>query len=486
MQVIQSFNPFNPEFQEATRTFSSLTVPQKIASIVASLVAGIFTPFFLFTGSFFIFTKSVQYFKEINNKIDVSVAQAAQPILGQQSPDRIQLSISADTPLRMLNQIETEDENPHVVVTHEIQNATIPTLGRYGLSEDEYKNICLWYEFNKDDLESDPIPRHLKPQYTGLTRTVIYIPEGPHQGLHVRSKATVGIGASNKTTRALHLDTGKPKVVRSGKKADVTSDEIDANSKFCEIDPEGEYFATGTFIEHEGSLKDRLALIEQCKNIHLPKEISELTVSVPKQHKVRKFSLIMDEIPDGELSKDLYKPIASRRFSPVDYMKILIHLNKGLILAHREGIVDLDYKPENILMLGKKPKMVDFGLAFTKGTNVLGGKGTKGYRSPEMLKRSLFLLSVQPANQMWIHGCIMAHMFKGRDFEDWTEQLSGNPFKIVMTYEFSDAINKCFPENQSVGTIDWCIAQCLQYKPEDRISAEELQPHLEKLLRAMQ
>lgn len=488
MNMINEINPFHTSFQEATRTFSTLSTTQKTVTIAVSIIAGIFTPFILFTGSFYAFTKSVQHFKDINEKTDspvTRVTQAAQPILGHRRRDTTQAVERVSEPLRKLNQIETEDVNPHLAITREVKSVTIPTLDRYGFSVEEYLNICLWYEFNKEDLESDNFSRHLKPKDTGLSKTVIYISEGPQKGLHVRSKITVGIGAFNKTTRALHLDTGESKVARSGRKSDVSSNEIASNARFSKIDPDGEYFATGAFVEHRGSWKDRLAIKDQCGDDVLPDMISELTQTVPKQANVKKITLIMDEIPDQELSKDLYKQIALRKLSRVDYMKILIHLNKGLILAHSEGIVDLDYKPENILMDGLTPKMMDFGLAYSSGSYVSGGKGTRGYRSPEMLKRTLFLLSVQPANQMWIQGCIMAHMFKGRDFEDWTEQLSGKPFKIVMTHGFEEAINRYFPENKVEGTIDWCIAQCLQYDAADRISAEELQPHLEKLLREM-
>ena len=90
-------------------------------------------------------------------------------------------------------------------------------------------------------------------------------------------------------------------------------------------------------------------------------------------------------------------------------------------------------------------------------------------------------VSIQPANQMWIQGCVMAIMFRGFDFDSWNGQTEGD-FLPILKQEFDSAIDHYFPDNKSGGSIDWCIAQCLKYNPENRVSAVNLQPHLEAIL----
>ena len=92
-------------------------------------------------------------------------------------------------------------------------------------------------------------------------------------------------------------------------------------------------------------------------------------------------TFILDEIPDGELADSAYVPSSK---TPLEYLQIICHLNKGLIFAQENGMVDVDYKLENIFMDGLTPKMGDFGYAFKEGERLSEMVGSPGYLSPEI------------------------------------------------------------------------------------------------------
>lgn len=370
-------------------------------------------------------------------------------------------------------------------VSAEVREATIGKLDRYELTEKEYEQICGWYELNKASLFDVGVNRHLTSDLTGLPRTVIFIADGPHKGLHVRSKVTVGTGSYNKAVRALHIDSGKGKVARGAKEEHAPQREIDSNAEYAALDPVGNYFATGAAVKHKGSWKNRRAIAHTLYKGALPANISHQTRNIRKETNVDKVTFIMDEVTGGELADGFYQSIESRERTSIDYMIILLQLNSGLSIAHKAGKVDVDYKAENVFMDGNVPKMADFGMAYNTGDVLNEIRGTPGFLSPEILVAESSPVTIQPGNQMWIQGCMMAIMFRGMDFDQWNEQVSGNRNKVCNQSALKKAIEKYFPDCVKEGSLDWCIAQCLAFKPEDRISAKELQPHLENHLQIM-
>lgn len=55
-------------------------------------------------------------------------------------------------------------------------------------------------------------------------------------------------------------------------------------------------------------------------------------------------------------------------------------------------------------------------------------------------------------------------------------KIDSNDSVSIENCHLAAAVEHFFPQNNIEGSIDWCIARCLEYKPEDRIIAEQLQP----------
>jgi serine/threonine protein kinase len=79
-----------------------------------------------------------------------------------------------------------------------------------------------------------------------------------------------------------------------------------------------------------------------------------------------------------------------RRFNPARMIPIVRQVAKALGAAHEKGIVHLDVKPDNVILLEKdgrqdSVKVVDFGIAGLLGQGSSGGKvmGTPEYMAPE-------------------------------------------------------------------------------------------------------
>jgi serine/threonine protein kinase len=68
--------------------------------------------------------------------------------------------------------------------------------------------------------------------------------------------------------------------------------------------------------------------------------------------------LVMERIEGGDLRAWLAQP---RRWREV--VALFVQLGHGLAAAHALGITHCDVKPENVVVSGDRPRLIDFGLA---------------------------------------------------------------------------------------------------------------------------
>jgi serine/threonine-protein kinase len=124
-------------------------------------------------------------------------------------------------------------------------------------------------------------------------------------------------------------------------------------------------------------------------------------------------SYIVQEYVEGETLKDLI-----RRESPLDPRRaitIALQILAALRIAHQQGVVHRDVKPQNILMQPDgKVKVADFGIASAGGdtemTEAGSIVGTAQYLAPEQARG----LTVGPPADLYALGIVLYEMLSGR------------------------------------------------------------------------
>ena len=115
---------------------------------------------------------------------------------------------------------------------------------------------------------------------------------------------------------------------------------------------------------------------------------------------------------DGETLK---KKIKSGTLTAENAIDITTQIANGLKRAHQNGIIHRDIKPANIMITNHdEVKILDFGLAKSKGTNdltKLGSTiGTAAYMSPEQARGE----NVDQRTDIWALGVILYEMITGK------------------------------------------------------------------------
>ncbi len=124
-------------------------------------------------------------------------------------------------------------------------------------------------------------------------------------------------------------------------------------------------------------------------------------------------SYIVQEYVEGETLKDLI-----RRESPLDPRRaitIALQILAALRVAHQQGVIHRDVKPQNILMQPDgKLKVADFGIASAGGdtemTEAGSIVGTAQYLAPEQARG----LPVGPPADLYALGIVLYEMLSGR------------------------------------------------------------------------
>ncbi|HVR11514.1 MAG TPA: protein kinase, partial [Thermoanaerobaculia bacterium] len=115
---------------------------------------------------------------------------------------------------------------------------------------------------------------------------------------------------------------------------------------------------------------------------------------------------------DGETLKQRLQ----RGALPIDEaLETAQQVARGLVKAHRHGIVHRDIKPANLMITADEiVKILDFGIAKLAGaaglTRIGSSLGTPGYMSPEQARGE----EVDPRTDVWSLGAVLYEMVTGR------------------------------------------------------------------------
>jgi serine/threonine protein kinase len=355
----------------------------------------------------------------------------------------------------------------------EIKKELLKNAASYGLSELELSVIIDLYEADHAELEKFAEPVHIRKSETDppLPRSIIIVPQGPRKGLYVLLKThggmkEIGLGSSNRATKALHIDTGKLKVFRDGKAEEVREGEFTANKEASGLP---EFLAAGVPVEYVGPWRSRKRVKNEPKD-HLPRE-----------HNVKKVGFIMDWMEGGELFEAMGQKFPSYK----EGLQYAIPIAKGLKCMHEElQMAHLDLKPENVFLTkDQKPKISDFGFATKIGTR-REPCGTPGCIAPEVVFSGGSDFLVSPKADIWSYGCLLAELFHGSSWYNWNGQSEGKWYKLLNANEVDKQKEILFPNRHDPSHVDYWIDACLQSDPDDRPSAGTLIGAMEKILAA--
>src|SRR5262249_60169816 len=89
----------------------------------------------------------------------------------------------------------------------------------------------------------------------------------------------------------------------------------------------------------------------------------------------------------GPTLRRLIRTSRQRRLSVANALRVAIHVGAALTHVHERGFVHLDVKPSNVIVVGGRPVLVDFGAARPRTARPLGYvAGTDPYMAPEQCR----------------------------------------------------------------------------------------------------
>lgn len=110
----------------------------------------------------------------------------------------------------------------------------------------------------------------------------------------------------------------------------------------------------------------------------------------------------------------LYKRVGDEGALPwPEAARIGAALADGLVKVHEAGVVHRDLKPSNILLSPRGPRIIDFGIAWSRGASTLTHVGTAvgspGFLAPEQVRGA----AVTPATDVFAFGATLAFALTG-------------------------------------------------------------------------
>ena len=180
---------------------------------------------------------------------------------------------------------------------------------------------------------------------------------------------------------------------------------------------------------------------------------------------------VMDYVPGPSLKLHLERV---RRASVADTLRIAHDLLQALKVAHAEGVIHRDVKPDNIILSPDGAVLVDFGIAKAvaeSGSDRLTRSGfavgTSAYMSPEQITGEA---EIDARSDLYSLGCVLFECLAGRPpFDDPYEDL------VLTKHQTAEvpSLQELRPE-APIALVE-VIHRSLAKQPDDRwASAEEM------------
>ncbi|NWR74149.1 ST17A kinase, partial [Centropus unirufus] len=206
-------------------------------------------------------------------------------------------------------------------------------------------------------------------------------------------------------------------------------------------------------------------------------ELAQCNLWVINLHEVYETATEMILVLEYAAGGEIFDQCVAEReeaFKEKDVKRLMKQILEGVSFLHRNNVVHLDLKPQNILLTSKSPlgdiKIVDFGLSrIMKSSEELREiMGTPEYVAPEILSYD----PISTATDMWSIGVLAYVMLTGISpfLGDDKQETFLNISQMNVSYSGEDF------DLISESAVDF-IRTLLVKKPEDRATAEECLQH---------
>ncbi|MES2504958.1 MAG: serine/threonine-protein kinase [Myxococcota bacterium] len=255
-------------------------------------------------------------------------------------------------------------------------------------------------------------------------------------------------------------------------------DKYEVKKALGKVDQSGVFLATDKTTGTKVALKlfsspsdaEREQLLKNAKilqGISHPNVVRILDVGLDDENNVFYAMEYLDGIP----LHDLIPPEQGIGFE--DSMPYIEKILAGLSAMHTAGVMHLDLKPGNILVVAGEPKIIDFGIIASKGQF----RGTAGYVAPEII------LGQKPTIKADIYslGALLAFMwtghklFKGTSPENTMAHQLKNFSETIHQPELAGIVQRAIRQDPTIRYTDTAeLRQALEfYRHEQQFRREE-------------
>jgi serine/threonine protein kinase len=136
---------------------------------------------------------------------------------------------------------------------------------------------------------------------------------------------------------------------------------------------------------------------------------------------------LLMEFLEGPTLAQLRRSRPKKWFGIGDSLRLAIHVGAALQHVHEAGLLHLDVKPSNIIVVKGRPVLCDFGIArWQNAPRPNGARGTDPYVAPE----ECLLQAVTPAADVFGLGATLYRLLSGN--LPFPERAQNGPFPQVM------------------------------------------------------
>ena len=136
---------------------------------------------------------------------------------------------------------------------------------------------------------------------------------------------------------------------------------------------------------------------------------------------------LLMEYLEGPSLHHLMKTRPQRRMGINDALRMSIYIGAALSHVHDRGLLHLDVKPANIVVVRGRPVLCDFGIArWQKDPRPSGVAGTDGYVAPE----ECVLAELTPAADIFGLGATLYELLTGK--RPFPDRRKGEPYPQIL------------------------------------------------------